>query len=89
MGNGKTVTKNDIAFEDYKNVLFNQTKEMRKMNVIRSYKHEIYTETVNKTALSGDDDKRIVSGDRIRTMAYGHYRAEPERPERKCRQPER
>ena len=71
-GINKTVTKNDIAFEDYKNVLFNQTKEMRKMNVIRSYKHEIYTETVNKTALSGDDDKRIVGGDRIRTMAYGH-----------------
>ena len=71
-GINKTVTKNDIAFEDYKNVLFNQTKEMRKMNVIRSYKHEIYTETVNKTALSGDDDKRIVSSDKIRTMAYGH-----------------
>ena len=51
---------NDIAFGDYKNVLFNQTKEMRKMNVIRSYGHEVYTETVNKTALSGNDDKRIV-----------------------------
>ena len=71
-GINKVVTKNDIAFEDYKNVLFNQTTELRKMNVIRSYKHEIYTETVNKTALSGDDDKRIVHSDRIRTMAYGH-----------------
>ena len=76
-GINKVVTKNDIAFKDYKDVLFNQTVQMRKMNVIRSYKHEIYTETVNKTALSGDDDKRIVSSDRIRTMAYGHYRAEP------------
>ena len=75
-GINKVVTKNDIAFEDYKDVLFNQTVQMRKMNVIRSYKHEIYTETVNKTALSGDDDKRIVMKDRIRTMAYGHYRAE-------------
>ena len=72
-GINKTVTKNDIAFEDYKNVLFNQTKEMRKMNVIRSYGHEVYTETVNKTALSGDDDKRIVMEDRRRTMAYGHH----------------
>ena len=76
-GINKVVTKNDIAFNDYKNVLFNQTKEMRKMNVIRSYKHEIYTETVNKTALSGNDDKRIVCSGRIHTMAYGHYRAEP------------
>ena len=75
-GINKAVTKNDIAFKDYKDVLFNQTVQMRKMNVIRSYKHEIYTETVNKTALSGDDDKRIVGEDRIHTMAYGHYRNE-------------
>ena len=75
-GINKTVTKNDIAFEDYKDVLFNQTTQMRKMNVIRSYKHEIYTEEVNKIALSGDDDKRIIMKDRIRTMAYGHYLTE-------------
>ena len=77
-GINKTVTKNDIAFGGYKDVLFNQTTQMRKMNVIRSYKHEIYTETVNKTALSGDDDKRIVNSDRIRTMAYGHFKNAPE-----------
>ena len=75
-GINKVVTKNDIAFDDYKDVLFNQTVQMRKMNVIRSYKHDIYTETVNKTALSGDDDKRIVSSDKIHTMAYGHFRSE-------------
>ena len=72
-GISKVVTKNDIAFEDYKNVLFNQTKQMRKMNVIRSYKHEIFTEEINKVALSGDDDKRIVMENRIHTLAYGHY----------------
>ena len=71
-GINKVVTKNDIAFKDYKDVLFNQTVQMRKMNVIRSYGHEVYTETVNKTALSGNDDKRLVLLDRIRTMAYGH-----------------
>ena len=72
-GISKTVTKNNIAFEDYKNVLFNQTTQMRKMNVIRSHKHEIYTEEINKVALSGNDDKRIVMADRVQTMAYGHY----------------
>ena len=71
-GISKTVTKNDIAFDDYKNVLFNQTTEMRKMNVIRSHKHQIFTETVNKIALNGNDDKRVILSDRIRTMAYGH-----------------
>ena len=77
-GINKVVTKNDIAFKDYKDVLFNQTVQMRKMNVIRSYGHEVYTETVNKTALSGNDDKRLVLLDRIQTMAYGHYNIEPE-----------
>ena len=72
-GINKTVTKNDIAFEDYKNVLFNQTTQMRKMNVIRSYKHEIFTEEINKVALNGDDDKGMVMEDRIHTLAYGHY----------------
>ena len=46
---------------------------MRKMNAIRSYKHEIFTEEINKVALSGDDDKIIISEDRIQTLAYGHY----------------
>ena len=72
-GISKVVTKNDIAFEDYKDVLFNQTKQMRKMNVIRSHKHEIFTVEINKVALSGNDDKRIILEDRIQTLAYGHY----------------
>ena len=76
-GINKAVTKNDIAFEDYKNVLFNQTTQMRKMNVIRSHKHEIFTEEINKIALNGNDDKRIVMKDRIHTLAYGHYSSQP------------
>ena len=43
------------------------------MNVIRSHKHEIFTEEINKVALNGNDDKRIIMADRIRTMVYGHY----------------
>ena len=75
-GINKATTKNDIVFNDYKNVLFNRTTEMRKMNVIRSYKHEVYTEEINKIALNGDDDKRVVMKDRIHTKAYGHYSLE-------------
>ena len=36
--------------------------------------HEIYTETVNKLAFSADDDKRVISNDRISTRAHGHYK---------------
>ena len=37
------------------------------MNVIRSHKHQICTETVNKIALSKDDDKRVIEADGINT----------------------
>ena len=58
---------------DYKECLFSRREQLRKMNVIRSYHHEIYTEQVNKVALSSDDDKRIIMDDCIHTLAYGHY----------------
>ena len=45
---------------------------MRKMNVIRSHQNEIFSETVNKIALSADDDKRIIMGDGISTLAFGN-----------------
>ena len=44
------------------------------MNVIRSYNHEIYTEEVNKIALSPDDDKRHILEDGIHALALGNYR---------------
>ena len=43
-----------------------------KINVTRSYCHEIYTEEINKIALSSDDDKRVIMADGIHTLAYGH-----------------
>ena len=47
---------------------------MRQMNVIRSRKHEVFSETMNKIALSADDDKRIILDDKISTLAFGHYK---------------
>lgn len=44
------------------------------MNVIRSHKHDLYSETINKTALSAADDKRIIKDDLISTYAIGQYR---------------
>ena len=45
---------------------------MRAMNIIRSHKHEIVTETVSKIALSLNDDKRVIRDDGIHTFAHGH-----------------
>ena len=44
------------------------------MNVIRSYKHEVYTEEVNKIALCSDDDKRYILEGQTDTLALWHYR---------------
>ena len=46
------------------------------MNVIRSHEHEVFTETVNKVALSSEDDKRFILEDKIHTLAHGHYKTE-------------
>ena len=42
------------------------------MKVIRSHCHDIYTEEINKIALSSDDDKRVIMADEIHTLAYRH-----------------
>ena len=69
-GVSKNVTKRSIEFNDYRECLFSRKEQHRKMNVIRS--HEIYTEEINKIALSSDDDKRVITADGIQTLAYGH-----------------
>ena len=68
----KAVIKKTITFNDYKNCLFDNKPAMRKMNVIRSHLHTMYTETVNKIALSPFDDKRLIRKDKIHTFAYGY-----------------
>ena len=68
----KAVVKKNLSFEDYKDCVFNKNVHYRSMNVFRSRKHNVYTETVNKVALSANDDKRIICG--IHTLAIGHWR---------------
>jgi len=57
----KPVVSKSIHLEDYKRCLFTGKEEYRKMNVIRSREHELFTETVNQIALSANDDKRIIN----------------------------
>ncbi len=70
----KNVIAKDIMFNDYKRCLFDGKSQLRKMTVIRSRNHEVFTEEVNKIALSGDDDKRFILPNRVKTLAHGHYR---------------
>ncbi len=66
------VIKKHITIEDYKECLFTKKPQFRTMSTIRSRRHNIGTERINKTALSANDDKRIISEDGIHTLAIGH-----------------
>ena len=66
----KNVVKKSIDFDDYVKCLFSGEKEMRKMKIIRSEKHDIYSKEVNKIALSNEDDKREVLKDKVHTLAF-------------------
>ena len=55
-----------------KGVTKNVTKRSIQFDDYRSHCHEIYTEEINKIALSSDDDKRVIMADGIHTLAYGH-----------------
>ena len=43
----------------------------RSQQRFRSYHHKVYTEEVNKIALSSNDDKRIQTFDKVTTYPYG------------------
>ena len=66
----KNVVKKSIDFDDYVKCLFSGEKEMRKMKIIKSEKHDIYSKEVNKIALSSEDDKRQILKDCVHTLAF-------------------
>ena len=68
------VIKKSITHDDYKDCMFTRREQLRSTNVIRSHLHEMYTEELNKIALSAVDDKRVIQEDQIHTLAYGHYK---------------
>ena len=56
-GTKKCIVKREIIFENYKDSLFNDKVIIRSQQRFRSYNHKVYTEKVNKIALSSNDDK--------------------------------
>ena len=70
----KCVTKNSITFKDYETCLFTNVKQLRKMNVFRIRGHDVYSEQVNKIALSANDDKRIILEDGVNTRPHGYFK---------------
>ena len=70
-GTKKCIVKREIIFENYKDSLFDDKVIIRSQQRFRSYNHKVYTEEVNKIALSSNDDKRIQTFDKVTTYPYG------------------
>ena len=68
----KQVVESSITHEDYKTCLRTGKELLRKQNILRSYDHDIFSEEVNKIALSAADDKRYILDDGIHTLAWWH-----------------
>ena len=66
----KCVIKKMLKFEDYKKCLFDNEPMLKLEQRFKSENHEVYTENINKIALSSNDDKRIVALDRITSYPY-------------------
>ena len=65
----KCVIKKSLTLEDYEKCLFSEKKLMKDMNIFRTKYHDVYSTTVNKIALSSNDDKRIIKPNKIDTLA--------------------
>ena len=61
-----------IKFNDYKKCLLNGEIILKSQQRFISIKHDVYTEDINKIALSNDDDKIRLSPDKISSYSYGY-----------------
>ena len=65
------VIKRQIMFENYTDSLFNNNTILKSQLRFKSNHHNVYTEEINKIALSSNDDKRLQTSDKIITYPYG------------------
>ena len=71
-GTKKCVIKRMIKFDDYKRCLLNGEVILKSQQRFRSKGHDVYTENINKIALSNNDDKRLIASDKITSYPYGY-----------------
>ena len=67
-GTKKCIIKHIIKFED---LLFNNNTILKSQLRFKSDLHIVYTEEVNKIAISSNDNKRLQTFDKITTYPYG------------------
>ena len=70
-GTKKCVIKRVLNFNDYKDCLLNNKIVLKSQQRFKSERHDVYTEEINKIALSSNDDKRMQIFDKITSYPYG------------------
>ena len=70
-GTKTCVIKRRLKFNDYKDCLLNNEIILKSQQRFKSERHHVYTDQVNKIALSSNDDKRLQTFDRITSYPYG------------------
>ena len=70
----KSVCDMKLNLNLYKDILFNRSTYNTSQNVIISDDHNIYSQTINKIALSARDDKIFIKNNNIDTYCIGHYK---------------
>ena len=67
----KSVIKRGLMFKNYTDCLLNDKTILKSQQRFKSECHNVYTEQINKIALSSNDDKRLQTFDKITTYPYG------------------
>ena len=70
-GTKMCVIKRRLMFENYKDSLFKNKTILKSQLRFKSDHHNVYTDEVNKVALSSNDNKRLQTFDRVTTYPYG------------------
>ena len=59
-----------LKFSDYKDCFLKNEVILKSKQRFKSETHNVYTKEINKIALSGNDDKRLQTFDRIASYPY-------------------
>ena len=70
-GTKKCMIKRCLKFDNYSECLKEKKKILRSQQRFKSDGHDVYTEEIDKIALSYNDDKRLIAFDGITTYPYG------------------
>ena len=70
-GTKKCIIKRRLMFKNYADCLFNDKIILQSQQRFKSDCHDVYTEEINKAALSSNDDKTLQTFDKTTTHARG------------------